>query len=120
MQWLARMVAVLLLTALAAAQPGSQVLALSAGPPLPADGCHGHMAHHGSSPATPAPASYQCCVNGHHAAIPVAAFSGHRLVALISGLHDDFCVALRSTSHKPSPGSFAPSSSPPGGVPLRI
>ena len=30
-------------------------------------GCHSHKP---TAPAVPAPTSYQCCVNGHHAAIP--------------------------------------------------
>jgi len=116
MQWLARMVAVLLLVELAAAQPATQVLAFSA---LPVAGCHGHMAHHHSSPTIPAPVKYQCCVNGHDAAIPCAAFSGHRVFALTSGIDMGMGLALRS-SQLPSFVSFAPSSSPPGGIPLRI
>lgn len=118
MQWLARMVAVLLLAALAAAQPATQVLALSAGPPLPAAGCHGDMGRHSSSPTAPAPAKYQCCVNGHHAAIPSAMFSGHRLLTLMSGM--DLGLALRSSSELASLVSFAPSTSPPQSAPLRI
>jgi hypothetical protein len=119
MQWLARMVAVLLLVALAAAQPAAQVLAFSASPTLPSAGCHGDMGRHHSSPTTPAPSRYQCCVNGHHAAIPCAVFSGHRVFALTSGIDMGMSLALRS-SQLPSFVSFAPSSSPPGGTPLRI
>jgi|GEM_PF-5063317 len=119
MQWLARMVAVLLLGALAAAQPGTQVLASSAGPPLSAAGCHGHMAPHGSVPAIPASPKYQCCVNGHHAAIPSAVFSGYRVLAIISAVDGGLGAAVRSPSELPSVLTLVSSSSP-RSAPLRI
>ncbi len=48
-------------------------------------GCHGRgpgipSRSHFPAPI-PAPTSYQCCVNGHHAAIPNAAFSLRSMAA---------------------------------------
>jgi hypothetical protein len=73
-----RMIALLLLVLMAGTLPGAQALAFPEAQPLPPHphpaGCHSP----GSTvPATPdpAPTSYQCCVNGHHAAIPNASFT---------------------------------------------
>ena len=114
MQLFSRLVALWLLLGMAASSGGAQSFLLSAQPAHPA-GCHAPR------PATPpaAPASYQCCVNGHHAAIPSAPVSLRPLLA--------------EFSRKPDSGGgsaslllahvaviAASSSSPPGSAPLRI
>jgi hypothetical protein len=105
------MATLLLLVALAA-RPGVQVLAISAVPTHPA-GCHSHL------PAKPAPASYQCCVNGHHAAIPSPTFSPRPLVAQILS-PDGEKLSIASVPSLHSATLVFPGSSPPGFAPLRI
>ena len=66
------------------------------------------------------PVSYQCCVNGHHAAIPQAMFSARPLLALFSKSHggEDFSLASVLAAHFST--VIVPASSPPGIAPLRI
>jgi hypothetical protein len=106
--------ALLLLVTVAVALPGVQAFALSAAQPGHPAGCPHH------TPAqTPGPASYQCCVIGHHQAISSAPFSLRPLVVLF-----DF-----DAGEAPSPDSILsehcsvsalPTNSPPGAAPLRI
>ncbi len=106
-----RLMSGLLLLAFVAALPGTQVFAMTMPAGHPA-GCHDS----GPSPAdTP---SYECCISGHHWAMPGAAFSLHPLVDMANVSepdHDAICSV---------PSSFeiavAPSVSPPGSSPLRI
>ena len=107
-----RMAAFLLLVALTAALPGVQAFAMSAAPVHPA-GCHNHL------PSKPAPASYQCCVSGHDAALPNATFSPRPLVVQILSL-DSEKLPLTSILSLRSTMLVVPGSSPPGSAPLRI
>jgi hypothetical protein len=109
-----RLVGLVLLVPLVAALTGGQAFAFAA-PARHSAGCHGR------APATPspAPANFQCCVNGHHAAIPNATFSEPSML-----------VGGEEEGGKEFSGSYAPyrrsamcmvlSNSPPGGAPLRI
>jgi hypothetical protein len=78
--------------------------------------CHGHM------PEQPArvPVSYQCCVNGHDAAIPQATFQARPLLALFSKSDGGEDFSLTSVLVPHSSIIVVPSSSPPGIAPLRI
>jgi hypothetical protein len=107
-------IAVMLLVA-TGAMAGVQALALTAAAPVHPAGCHGHP------PATPfpAPVSYQCCVNGHHSAMPSAAFSQRPLVAQFAAPDDDENGSRPLiASHFLTP--VIASNSPPGTAPLRI
>jgi hypothetical protein len=134
-----RTVAVLLLGMTAASAAG---LALPAGlfpgtpssEPSPADlasrparpaGCHDHALPASLPlpvvPATvpPAPRSYQCCVAGHHAAIPLASFS-FRLVLACMGAADAGQFSFVTTLHFSFLVPVSPFGSPPGSFSLRI
>ncbi len=68
---------------------------------------------------SPAPPNYECCVMGHHWAIPGAAFSVDPPVALLAGSTED-CYPLNfALSERPGAVVFA-SASPPLANPLRI
>jgi len=113
MQGMLRAVAVLLLITMAA-MPGAQAMpfpAVQSGHP----GCHGH------APASPvsSPTNYQCCVSGHHAAMPNAAFSIGSMAAELCSLEHSERANLRFVSF-PSAVLALPSNSPPGAAPLRI
>jgi len=111
------MIAVGLLGTIFAALPGAQTLA--AFPAAPAGhpaGCHSHR----PPTPSPAPASYQCCVSGHDAAIPNAAFSSRPLEARICSVAVAQQVRLDSSSDRLSVTFVVPSNSPPGAVSLRI
>jgi hypothetical protein len=112
-----RMIAVLLLGAIFAALPGAQAAAAIPGAPAghPA-GCHSHR------PAVPSPAStrYQCCVNGHGAAIPNASFSSRPLDARLLVLGGDEQLHAGFASDRHSVMFVVPSNSPPAAAPLRI
>jgi len=110
-----RIVAVIVLVAVGAAFASAQGSDHSIPQPkLPP--CHGHMPE---QPAR-APLSYQCCVNGHHAAVPPATFSARPLLALFPKSHggEDFSPASVLAPHFST--VVTPSSSPPGIAPLRI
>jgi hypothetical protein len=116
-----RMIAVLLLAATAMSLPGA--LALPAAPPVhihlhPA-GCHSSKP---TAPAVPdpAPTSYQCCVNGHHAAVPNGLFTLRSMAAQLCSLAAAEQLRLSSASYRHSTISVVPSNSPPGAAPLRI
>jgi len=101
---------------------------LSAQPPLllgaqggHAAGCHNRHRPAVPSPAIPVPASsrYECCMSGHHAAIPSAAFSLRAATAGLSLNRSD----VRERNFVPFILSYLPvdiSSSPPVVTPLRI
>jgi hypothetical protein len=111
-----RMIAVLLLCTMTAALPGAQAFALAAAPPAHPAGCH----RQGPATPTPAPVSYQCCVNGHHWTIPSASFSTQAPLAEFSRSDGggDFSLASVLSAHFSM--IVVPASSPPPGVaPLR-
>jgi len=104
-----RLISGLLLIAFAAAVPGIQLYAMPTGHPA---GCH--------DPGTPSPAvpSYQCCIGGHHWAIPGAAFTIRPMAGTAtSPEHRDHSIGDVSI---PLAMLVAPSVSPPGLSPLRI
>jgi len=129
MQGSMRMVAVLLLVTMAAALAGVQGLAfpvaqadsfpLSLPLHLHPAGCHSQES---SAPKTPSPlpTSYQCCANGHHAAIPSASFTVRSMAAQLCSLVSVDEPRLNFASSLRSETLPAPSNSPPSGVPLRI
>lgn len=71
-----RVIAVFLLTPFLTAMLSTQSLALPTMPHEHPAGCH----ENGPATPSPAPAHYQCCVMGHHWAMPGTTFSVHRLV----------------------------------------
>jgi len=105
-----RLVAVLLLCTMASAMPGLRAFARSATPTHPV-GCHGHA---------PAPLSYECCVNGHHAAMPNLAFSTRPPLAQAASLEPDQKILQASDFFRHCTVSVVPSYSPPDAAPLRI
>ena len=113
MHGILRMVGVVLLIA-TAAMPAAQAMPFPAAP-------SGHPGCHGHAPATPVPAptNYQCCVSGHHAAMPGAAFSIASMPAELCSLEHCERANLRFVSF-PSAVLAILSNSPPGAVPLRI
>jgi len=116
MQRIWRMVAVLLSLTVATALPGAHAL------PFPAPQS-GHPAGcHEPEPAAPSPAptSYQCCANGHHAAIPNAAFSTRPLLTQVAELDGGEDFSLPSTLSAHFSWNVVTSNSPPGIAPLRI
>jgi hypothetical protein len=107
-----RMVAVLLVGTIFTGLPGAGALAIpapSAGPPA---GCHGRR------PATPT--GFQCCVNGHHAAIPNAWFTSRPMDARLLVLAGDEQLRLGFAAARLFVMFVIPSNSPPGAAPLRI
>jgi hypothetical protein len=78
--------------------------------------CQRHMPEQPSR----VPVSYQCCVNGHHAAIPQATFSPRPLLALFSKSHGGENFSLACALAADFSTVAVPSSSPPGIAPLRI
>jgi hypothetical protein len=115
MHGIVRMVAVVLLIAMAA-MPAAQAMPVPAvQTPHPA-GCHSH----GPATPSPAPASYQCCVTGHDAAIPSAARSPRPVVARFAAWDGGESLALASTFSAHFSSNVVTSSSPPGIAPLRV
>lgn len=115
MHGILRMVATLLLFTMAAALPGAQAMPFAA-PAGHATGCHGH------GPASPVPASthYQCCVNGHHAAVPTVSSSPRFLVSQVCSLDGGDGPRLASLLGLNSALFVFSSNRPPGSAPLRI
>jgi hypothetical protein len=128
MQGSMRRVAMLLLVTMAATLAGVQGLAFPAAqadsfplPPLhlhPA-GCHSQESSAPKAPS-PLPTSYQCCANGHHAAIPSASFTVRSMAAQLCSLVSVDEPRLNFASSLRWEKLSAPSNSPPSGVPLRI
>jgi len=110
-----RIVAVVVLVAVGAAFASAQASDHSIPQPkLPP--CHGQMPEQPSR----VPVSYQCCVNGHHAAIPQATFSARPLLALFSKSEGGQNSSLASVLAAHFSTVIVPASSPPGIAPLRI
>ena len=123
MPGISRMMAVLLLVSVAAALPGTQAFAMAAGQfvqPARAGGCHAHSPALPPPSPAPAPVSYQCCVNGHHWAIPSASFSARPLAALQVELDRGSGIPRNSIARAHCANLIVPSVSPPGVAPLRI
>jgi hypothetical protein len=120
MHRLLRMVAVWLLVPMAIALGGSQAMSSPAAPARHPAGCHS------PAPATrfPAPTSYQCCANGHQAALPNPSFalgSSFRCVtAQLCSLDSSDSPRLSFVSCLHSAVFVVPSNSPPDVAPLRI
>jgi hypothetical protein len=111
-----RMVAMLLVLAMTAALPDALAM-----PPVPAPaghaaGCHGH------GPANPShlPTSYQCCVSGHHAAVPTVSFSLRGVATQVGSLDGVDGLRFALVLSVNSAVLIFPSNSPPGLTPLRI
>jgi|SRR5579862_593639 len=109
-------IAVLLLGAVCALPGTFAGAASAAGPRVHPAGCHDRH------PATPfpTPVSFQCCVNGHHAALPNASFTVGSQDARTPDLVPDFQVRIELDSDRNSVHVLFPSNSPPGTSPLRI
>jgi len=113
MRWCSRIVSLLLLLPFLSAMFTAQGFASSLMPAEHPAACHEPM------PA-PAPVSYQCCVMGHHWALPGTTFWGDRLTLHACTVESDDYLSMRLTSldHE---GEFPVSSaSPPQAVPLRV
>jgi hypothetical protein len=88
-------------------------------------GCHGHRSgnrsHNPSQNPLPAPpVSFQCCVNGHHAALPSAMFSSRPLPAQISDSDREAKLPVDSALTGNFAALLLPSVSPPHPAPRRI
>ena len=120
MHGILRMAAVALLVTMAAALPGAHGLQVSTAQTEHPAGCHGH------GPATPSPSpsnlptSYQCCVSGHHAAIPNSAFSLRSTASQLCQLDRGEDLGLKSVLRHDPAVMLVSSYSPPGTAPLRI
>jgi hypothetical protein len=114
MQSSGRMIAGLLLVVIAASLPGMHALAFSAVQPSHPAGCHSH------GPATPHPASFQCCASGHQAAMPNATFSPRAMDVQLCRLAAGEEGRFRFASDRHSVMFVVPSNSPPDIAPLRI
>lgn len=112
----ARVLAMLVLLAVVATLPCVKVFAFSTGDSARPPACHSHL------PVTPmrAPISLQCCMEGHHAAIPNAAFSPGPLAQLASRQPSYTFPDISFSMTAPSVSFPVASDSPPGAVPLRI
>lgn len=111
-----RMIAVLLSLTMASALPGAHAAAIPATQTGHPAGCHGH----GPATPSPAPTSYQCCVNGHLAAVPNVSFSVQPLLAHFAALDGGGELSLASTLFVHFSLNAVIASSPPGIAPLRI
>ncbi len=109
------MVAVVLLVAMTTGLPGSQALTTHFHPA----GCHSQES---TAPATPSPSdtSYQCCVNGHHAAIPNTSFTWRPLATRLRSFDDDAEFRSDHALYRNSATIVLPSISPPDTASLRI
>jgi hypothetical protein len=109
------MIAVWLLVMIAAPLPDALAMNFLAPQPVPPAGCH----HHGPAVPSPAPANFQCCVSGHHVAVPSVSFASQPLVEL-RWVQEGGRRPRISFSFFPSSLFIVPSDSPPGAAPLRI
>lgn len=110
-----KVLAVLLLTAMAVSAAGQQGLTMAAMEARSA-GCH----HDGAKPPAPVPASYRCCQSGHDSAIVLTPLTTQRSSAQLA-----FAGALVSDSFTIPPQSSFPdlmiaSPDPPRTILLRV
>jgi len=115
MHGILRTVAMLLLVTMALGLPGAEAMP-SVAPAGHAAGCHGHQ----PSTPSPVPTSYQCCVNGHHAAIPNLSFCLGFVAAQVSSLDSSDGPGLALLVRLNSSLLEYASDSPPNAAPLRI
>jgi hypothetical protein len=116
MHGILRMVAMLLLFTMTAALPGAQAMPVPSARADHALGCH----HHGPATPSPVPTSYQCCVNGHHAAAPSVSFAIRFVAAQVGRSNSDDGPRLVLLLGMNSAIFVVSSNSPPGAAPLRI
>jgi hypothetical protein len=118
-----RTIAVLLLLTMACGLPTAQGQSAATAQESHPAGCHRHTpAVPAPSPSHfPVPASYECCVNGHHAAIPNAAFSFEPAAGQLCGVNGSNrpCLTVVASFHA-AMFFLVPSDSPPNVAPLRI
>jgi hypothetical protein len=108
MNWVSRLIAMVVLVGMAAALPGLHAFALATAGQ--SQGCHGHN-------RTPlSPVSYQCCANGHNWAIAGSPMAVPAPAAVDSWVEFD-SLSLAAPHFEVS--AFL-SSSPPSDLPLRI
>ena len=93
----------------------AQGFATSAMPAEQPAGCHEPM----PAPA-PAPVSYQCCVMGHHWAVPGTTFSVDAPVAHTLPTESQDGLFLSQACHRQDNAFLLSSASPPQFLPLRI
>ena len=112
-----RMIAVLLALTMATALPGAHAVAIPATQTGHPAGCHSH-----EPTPSPAPTSYQCCVNGHRWTIPSVSFSFSMrlLLAQFATLDGGEDLSLSSIFSAHFSLNAVTVSSPPGIAPLRI
>jgi hypothetical protein len=115
MERFAKLVVLLVMTAVGASFLGPQSLLLHAQPQERPAGCHGH----GSKAPAPPSKSYQCCLTGHNTAIPQTSHSPEPI------LHDMQIELLIDSPIGPLATGVlgqlpASSGDPPGATPLRI
>ncbi|MGB0078515.1 MAG: hypothetical protein WBP87_13195, partial [Candidatus Sulfotelmatobacter sp.] len=109
---LPQIVAVALLSATVTAATRTVCLLPTSTAPFPNAGCH-----HGRTPANPQPVDYRCCLSRHPSAITTTAFSPQPTL----GVREACPVDIVAASGGSVPVvSFAPSSSPPVSLILRI
>jgi hypothetical protein len=120
-----RTVAVLLLVTMANALSGAQTLAFPAAQAVPHRlhlhpvGCHSQESRAPKLPS-PLPASYQCCVNGHHVAVPNATFTLRSVAAQLCSLASSAILRFDFISCLRCEDASGLSTSPPSTAPLRI
>jgi len=120
MHGILRTAAMALLVTMAAALPEAHGLQVPAAQTEHRAGCHGRFSTIPSHSPSPSPTSYQCCVSGHHAAIPYGAFSLRSAAAQCGRLdHGDDLAPKIALGQDPT-GVIVSSYSPPGTSPLRI
>jgi hypothetical protein len=110
----------LLVTMMAAALPDAHSLQVPAAQTEHPAGCHERGPAAPPRSPSPSPTSYQCCVSGHHAAIPNGAFSLRSTAAQLCLLHDGEDRELEFVPRHDPSGAIVYSYSPPGTSPLRI
>jgi len=109
-----RIVAVIVLVAVGAVF-GSIQASASFVPDSNLPPCHGQM----PTLPSPAPVHYQCCIDGHHSAIPQAAFSVRPLVGKLSvSAPIDVNPGSSTATYSLAPVFVA--NSPPAAAPFRI
>ncbi|HKI27758.1 MAG TPA: hypothetical protein VKA07_15645 [Candidatus Sulfotelmatobacter sp.] len=109
-----RLTALLLLVTVGSLLLGAPAFALPSAHATHPAGCHDPM------PASPAPVSHQCCVAGHQAAMPSAAFSPRPPAAQFAAACDHNVISVASLPVQPFVLPLISSGSPPNAAPLRI
>lgn len=125
MQRSLRTVAVLLLVTMANTLSGAQTLTFPAAQAVPLRldlhpaGCHSQESRAPKLPS-PLPASYPCCMNGHHVAVPNASFTLRSMAAQLCSLTSSAMLRFDFISCLRCEDASGLSTSPPSTAPLRI